>query len=269
MASYLDRILAWHRAAAPSGPVPQATMQLALDASRPRGLAGALAGPGLSVIAEVKRRSPMRGPLDMTLDPALLAGQYALGGAAALSVLTDEEFFSGSAGDLVAARAAVSLPVLRKDFTVSELDVYEARAMGADAVLLIVAALSAQELERLSGLSRELGMDSLVEVHDEGELDRALRCGATLVGVNQRDLHSFAVDPERAARMRSAIPEGILAIAESGIASPADARRLADAGYEAVLVGEGLVRSAAASEAVAAMVRAGRRGAGAVSEAGG
>ena len=159
------------------------------------------AGGELAVIAEVKRRSPSKGPLDAGLDPAAVAADYEAGGAACVSVLTDEEFFGGSPADLAAARSACGLPVLRKDFTVSRADVCDARLMGADAVLLIVAALSDDELSSFLGLAQELSLDALVEVHDEAELERALDAGAELVGVNQRDLTTFAVDPERAARL--------------------------------------------------------------------
>jgi len=207
------------------------------------------------VIAEVKRRSPSKGDLDPALDPAALAVEYEAGGAACLSVLTDGEYFGGSAGDLVAARSAVALPVLRKDFTVSDRDVLDARVMGADAVLLIAAALDDDDLARFHALTRSLGMDALVEVHDEAELARALDVGATLVGVNQRDLSTFEVDGDRAERVASAIPAGVLAVAESGIDGPAAARRLADAGYAAVLVGEALVRAGDRGAAVRALCR--------------
>jgi indole-3-glycerol phosphate synthase len=156
-------------------------------------------------------------------------------------VLTDEEFFGGSVADLQAAHAATDLPVLRKDFTVSPLDVADARVMGADAVLLIAAALEPEELGVLHQLATELGLDVLVEVHDEPELEVALRAGASLIGVNQRDLVTFEVDHDRAARMAGAIPAGAVKVAESGVRDGADARRLADAGYDAVLVGETLV----------------------------
>ena len=165
------------------------------------------------------------------------------GGAACLSVLTDEEFFGGSPADLSAARQAAGLPVLRKDFTVQEADVADARIMGADAVLLIVAALDDDELRRLAALSAELGLAALVEVHDDDELERALSAGARLVGVNQRDLRTFAVDHERACALAARIPAGVTAVAESGIRDADDARRLADAGYDAILVGETLVRA--------------------------
>ena len=205
------------------------------------------------MIAEIKRRSPSKGDLAPGLDPARLATSYVSGGAAALSVLTDVESFGAKPDDLAMARAASGLPVLRKDFTVAEADVADARLMGADAVLLIVAALGADELRRFFDLATELGLDALVEVHDEGELDLALALGASLVGVNQRDLVTFAVDTERAERLAAAIPEGVTAVAESGIAGGADAARLGAVGYDAVLVGEHLVRAGDPADAVRAL----------------
>ncbi|HET7476611.1 MAG TPA: indole-3-glycerol phosphate synthase TrpC [Dermatophilaceae bacterium] len=251
MATYLDTILDAHRSAAraDSRPVDRLVEQ-ARDAGPARSFASALAGEGLSVIAEVKRRSPSKGDLAPHLDPATLAGAYAAGGAACLSVLTDERFFGGSAADLAAARAAVKIPLLRKDFTVCEADVCDARIMGADAVLLIVAALDDAELRAFHSLAGEIGLDALVEVHDEGELERALAAGATLVGVNQRDLVTFRVDTERAVRVARAMPAGMVRVAESGVSGPADAARLAGAGYHAVLVGESLVTSPDPGEAV-------------------
>ncbi len=168
-------------------------------------------------------------------------------------MLTDVEFFGGSPADLAAARAACALPVLRKDFTVSPLDVADARLMGADAVLLIAAALDDVELRDLLGLATDLGLDSLVEIHDEAELDRAVAVGATLVGVNQRDLVTFEVDTARAVRMAPQMPAGVIRVAESGITGPADARLLAEAGYHAVLVGEHLVTSGDPAAGVAAL----------------
>ncbi|HET6775210.1 MAG TPA: indole-3-glycerol phosphate synthase TrpC, partial [Acidimicrobiales bacterium] len=195
------------------------------------------------VIAEVKRRSPSRGDLAAGLDPAALAADYERGGATCLSVLTDGEFFGGSPDDLRAARAATRVPVLRKDFTVSPADVCDARIMGADAVLLIAAALDDDELADLHTLAVDVGLDALVEVHDEAELDRALAAGAHLVGVNQRDLVTFEVDHERAARVGAAIPPTVVRVAESGVRGPDDAATLAAAGFDAVLVGELLVTS--------------------------
>ena len=261
MPAYLDSILAAHRAAAAAdGRDPGAMIEAALELDRRergtgrRDFTGALvagrAERGMAVISEVKRRSPSKGELDPTLDPAAVAAAYEAGGAACLSVLTDEGFFGGSRDDLVAARAACSLPVLRKDFTVGPLDVCDARIMGADAVLLIVAALDDTELTSLLALARALGLAPLVEVHDEDELDRALAVGADLIGVNQRDLRTFEVDRERALRMGARMPSQVVAVAESGIRDAADVERLAAAGYTAVLVGEALVRSTDRSSAV-------------------
>ncbi len=254
MATYLDRILAAHRVAA--GADRRSLDDLVDAACRcppARGFLAGLARRGegrLAVIAEVKRRSPSKGDLAPGLVPEVLAKAYQDGGAACLSVLTDHEFFSGSPDDLAEARAATTLPVLRKDFTVDGRDVCDARLMGADAVLLIVAALSPSELAQLVALAGHVGLDALVEVHDEAELGRALDAGATLVGVNQRDLVSFEVDTRRAARVAAAMPGGVTKVAESGIAGPDDARRLADAGYDAVLVGEALVVSGDPADAV-------------------
>jgi indole-3-glycerol phosphate synthase len=193
------------------------------------------------VISEIKRRSPSKGDLAPRLDPATLALIYESAGAAALSVLTDEDSFGGSFADLEAARAAVSVPVLRKDFTVAVADVLDARIHGADAVLLIVAALDDAELASFHRLADDLGLAALVEVHDEAELERALNVGASIVGVNQRDLRTFSVDTERAERVMASIPDGVVAVAESGIRDGADAKRLAAAGFDAILVGEHLV----------------------------
>ena len=193
------------------------------------------------MIAEVKRRSPSKGDLAADLDPATLAQAYERGGATCLSVLTDVEFFGGSPADLQAARAATELPVLRKDFTVAPGDVCDARIMGADAVLLIAAALDDDELGELHTLAVDIGLDVLVEVHDEDELDRAVAIEASLIGVNQRDLVTFEVDHDRAVRVGGAIPDTAVRVAESGIRGPDDAAALAAAGFDAVLVGELLV----------------------------
>jgi len=204
----------------------------------------------LAVISEIKRRSPSKGALHADLDPALLAKQYAAGGAACLSVLTDREFFGGSADDLRTARSACSLPVLRKDFTVSAHDVVDARLMGADCVLLIAAALRRSTLGDLHALAIELGLDVLVEIHDEDELAVALDADATLIGVNQRDLVTFEVDHERALRVGGCIPDSVIKVAESGVRHSADARSLHEAGFQAVLVGETLVTSDDPAQAV-------------------
>jgi len=243
--TYLGRIVAAHRASSAGGPVGEKLLMEAEAAPPPRGFSDRIAAStGLGVIAEIKRRSPSKGDILPQLDPRVLAQEYCAGGAACLSVLTDEEFFSGSAKDLIAARATCDVPVLRKDFTVCEADVCEARIMGADAVLLITAALSDEELSSFHTLAQELAMDALVEVHDEDDLERALEVGAELIGVNQRDLRSFEVDRTRAARLAAWFPPEVIAVAESGIEGPDDARRLADAGNQAVLVGEWLLRGA-------------------------
>jgi indole-3-glycerol phosphate synthase len=250
---YLEAIVASRRARAARLERSLAELRAAAErAPGPRGFAAALeAAEGLAVVAEVKRRSPSKGDIDPGLDPAAVASHYAAGGASCLSVLTDTASFGALPGDLAAAREAVALPVLRKDFTVCEADVLETRAMGADAVLLIVAALDPDELGRLHRLAAEVGLDALVEVHDRAELECALSVGASLVGVNQRDLRSFDVDRHRAAELAAALPPGVTAVAESGIAGAAEARALAAAGYRAVLVGESLLRRRDRAEAVA------------------
>jgi len=271
--TYLTGILAAHRARAAA---QERDLDDLLDRAQScpptRPFAGNLSIPSggeLAVIAEVKRRSPSRGDLDTELDPAQVAVDYESGGAACVSVLTDEEFFSGSPSDLVSARAACGLPVLRKDFTVCPADICDARLMGADAVLFIVAALSDKELSAFLSVAQELMLDALVEVHDETELGRALDAGAELVGVNQRDLTTFSVDPDRAARLVEKIPSEVVAVAESGIRGEDDVRLLAEVGYQGVLVGESLVRAPDRRAAVRALTgqrvgaRAGARPAGA------
>ncbi len=263
MATYLDRILDAHRARAAADTRPLDALVAEAEACPPtRGfrtalLAGA-AADGVAVIAEVKRRSPSKGALAADLDPAELGRAYAAGGAACLSTLTDEDFFGGSVADLRAAREASGRPVLRKDFTVSAHDVCDARIMGADCVLLIAAALEDDELASFHALARRVGLDVLVEVHDEPELARAVAVGADLVGVNQRDLVTFQVDQQRAVRMAPLMPAGVVRVAESGIRGPDDAKVLAHAGYHALLVGESLVTSGDPAGAVAGLRAAGR-----------
>lgn len=261
MATYLDRIVEAHRAsAAADRRDPAALADAALSAPPARGFeAGLRSGDHLAVIAEIKRASPSKGTLRPDLDPAGTARAYEEGGASALSVLTDREFFDGSEADLRAARAATRLPVLRKDFTVCANDVLDARIMGADAVLLIVAALSDAELAELMAVAASVGIDALVEVHDETEAARAVSAGATMVGVNQRDLFTFEVDTGRAVRVAASLPEDVCRVAESGISGPADAEILAGAGFDAVLVGESLVRSSEPAAAVSGMARVARR----------
>lgn len=256
MPTYLDKILAAHREAARAD--RRDVGRLLADASRcaaPRGFTSALkASPGVAVIAEIKRRSPSKGPLAPDLEPALVAKAYAAGGAACLSVLTDAEFFGGSADDLAEARSAVDLPVLRKDFTVGPADVCDARLMGADAVLLIVAALAPGEIGDLLRTARSLGLDALVEVHDEAEAEVALDAGAELIGVNQRDLVTFEVDTQRAVRVAGSLPDHVVRVAESGVRHRDDVTRLADAGFDAVLVGEALVTAPDPGAALAALM---------------
>jgi indole-3-glycerol phosphate synthase len=208
-----------------------------------RDLTAALAAPGLGVIAEIKRRSPSAGAIAPDLDPAEQARRYAAGGAVALSVLTEPRFFAGSLEDLGAARSAVSIPVLRKDFVIDPVQVWEARAAGADAVLLIVAALGDALLGELHAIAAELGLNALVEVHDEAEAQRALAIGARCVGVNNRDLATFRTDLAVAERLAPLVAPAAVRVAESGVSSPEGAARMAAAGYDAVLVGEAAVRS--------------------------
>lgn len=205
---------------------------------------------GLAVISEIKRRSPSKGALNADLDPADMARRYVAGGASCLSVLTDENHFGGSVEDLGRARAAVDVPVLRKDFTVDSRDVLDARTMGADCVLLIAAALSEKELIEFHRMADRVGIDVLVEIHDEAELDQALAAEATLIGVNQRDLVTFEVDHRRALRMAALIPDHVVKVAESGVRGPEDARELREAGYHAVLVGESIVTAGDPTAAV-------------------
>ncbi len=206
-----------------------------------------------SVIAEVKRRSPSKGDLADIPDPAALARDYAAGGAAAISVLTEQRRFGGSLEDLRAVRAAVDVPVLRKDFIVSDYQLLEARAAGADLALLIVAALSDDELRHLHATAHELGLTVLVEVHDEAETERAVALGAELVGVNARNLKTLEVDPDTFGRLAPLVPDDRVLVAESGISGPTDVKRFVAEGARVVLVGEALVRDGAPRDAVAAM----------------
>ncbi len=258
MTTYLDGILAAHRQrAAADARDLDAIVDEARSVAPARPFAAALAAAdGLAVIAEVKRRSPSKGDLAAGLDPAALASAYEAGGATCVSVLTDEAHFGGSAADLMAARAAIALAVLRKDFTVDPRDVADARCMGADCVLLIAAALTDAELVRCLAVAAEVGIEALVEVHDEAEAERALAAGAELVGVNQRDLVTFEVDTARAVRVAPTLPAGVVRVAESGITGPDDAAVLAAAGYDAVLVGEHLVRAGDPAQAVRDLRRA-------------
>ena len=251
---YLDKIIHSHRsAAAHEQRNLDDLVEQALSLPVTRGFERHLrqtSDQHLAVIAEIKRKSPSKGDLFACLDPSVVARQYESGGASCLSVLTDQQFFGGSVTDLQQARSATDLPVIRKDFTVSEFDVVDTRLMGADCVLLIAAVLSASELQRFHDLATEIGLDVLIETHDESELDRVLGVGARLVGVNQRDLRTFEVDHQRAERMAALIPTSAIRIAESGVRDVADAQRLRNAGYDAVLVGESIVTSGDPEESV-------------------
>ena len=209
---------------------------------------------GVSIIAELKKASPSRGLIRADFDPAKLARELELAGAAALSVLTDEEFFQGALQNLQRASASTQLPCLRKDFIMDEFQLLEARAYCADAVLLIVAALSDAELNTLARRARQHGLDILCEVHNEEELQRAIDSGCDLIGVNSRDLRTFAVDLETAFRLAPLIPKNVVRVAESGIHSGADIARLRAAGYQAFLVGEALMKAASPGDALHALI---------------
>jgi indole-3-glycerol phosphate synthase len=231
----------------------------ALEAPPTRGFAGALrrADGRVALIGELKRRSPSKGELAPDLDPGPTAKAYEAGGAAALSVLTDLHYFGGTVADLQAARDASTLPCLRKDFTIDEVQVYESRAIGADAILLIVAALPDDgHLADLHALARELGLDVLVEAHDAHELERAQAAGAQVVGINSRDLATFAEDLGVATDLSALVSPAVIAVAESAIRTADDARLVAAAGYDAILVGEALVRADDPTALVRAMTRA-------------
>jgi indole-3-glycerol phosphate synthase len=234
--------------------VPVAELRAALaDVDPPLDPMPHFRAPGSSVIAEVKRRSPSKGDLADIPDPAALALEYAAGGAAAISVLTERRRFGGSLDDLHAVRAVVDVPVLRKDFIVTSYQLVEARAAGADLALLIVAALDDDTLRRLHDEAGELGLTVLVEVHDEAETERAVALGAELIGVNARNLKTLDVDDTTFARLAPQVPDDRVLVAESGISGPTDVKRFVAEGAHAVLVGEALVKAGAPREAVAAM----------------
>jgi indole-3-glycerol phosphate synthase len=233
---------------------PVADLRAALaDVDPPRDPMPAFRGPASSVIAEVKRRSPSKGDLADIPDPADLARRYAAGGAAAISVLTEERRFGGSLADLRAVRTAVDVPLLRKDFMVEPYQLLEARAAGADLALLIVAALDDDTLRRLHDEARGLGLTVLVEVHDEAETERAVALGAELVGVNARNLRTLDVDPDAFARLAPLVPDDRVLVAESGIAGPDDVATYVGLGARVVLVGEALVRDGDPEGAVRTM----------------
>ena len=216
----------------------------------------ALSSRAPAIIAEIKKASPSKGVLARDFDPMRLARQYEAGGAAALSVLTDQPFFQGSLADLRAARGAGGLPVLRKDFTLDESHVLEAAANGADAILLIAAILEAGEMRDLGDLAAGYGMAVLVEVHNERELGKALEAGAEIIGVNNRDLNTFQVTLETSLSLAARIPAEVLKVSESGIDCAQDVRRLRDAGYQAFLVGEHLMKSSDPALALRALMTA-------------
>jgi len=256
----LDEIIAGVRAEVQrrEGLVPLSRIrELAAAAPPPIDACAALRKPGVGVIAEVKRASPSKGALADIPDPADLASEYAAGGARCISVLTEQRWFGGSLDDLTAVRAAVDVPVLRKDFIVSSYQVHEARAYGADLVLLMVVALEQNVLVGLLERIESLGMTALVEVHTEEEADRALEAGAQVIGVNARDLRTLEVDRSVFERIAPGLPNSVVKIAESGVRGPHDLIRYASAGADAVLVGEGLVTQKSPRDAVAELVNAG------------
>lgn len=275
----LDEIMRHKRDEVPkrAAMMPLTTLRaLAETAPAPLDFVAALRAPGVSLIAEVKKASPSRGLLCRDFDPARLAQVYVQGGAAAISVLTDARFFqgqlehlttvketlgSGSGGEGVRGRPSLLPPVLRKDFIYDPYQILEARVAGADAVLLIAAVLGDNELKRLLAETRRTGMEALVEVHDEDEVARAVTLGARVIGVNNRDLRTFAVDIAVTARLRPLIPVECVLVSESGIHTPADVRRLKDLGVDAMLVGESLVttRPEERLAKVRELVRAGQR----------
>jgi indole-3-glycerol phosphate synthase len=218
-----------------------------------RSLRAALSAPGLSVIAEIKRRSPSAGVIDPDLDPVEQAVAYEAGGADAISVLTEPRFFGGSLDDLIAVREAVMLPVLRKDFTRNEAQIWETRACGADAVLLIVAILDQPVLEALIAVAKDVGLEAIVEIHTTLELEHAIAAGADIIGVNNRDLSTLRTDLGVAEKLAAGLPDGTTTIAESGVSSIEGARRMRSAGYDAILVGEALVRADDPAALVAAL----------------
>jgi indole-3-glycerol phosphate synthase len=239
-----------------SAAVPASDLRHAAESRRAhrRDFAAALRAKRPAIISEIKKASPSKGLLVENFKPAELARQYEQGGAAALSVLTDREFFQGSLDDLRTARAACTLPVIRKDFTLADYHVLEAAAVGADAILLIVAILDDAELRGLREFAADLGMAALVEAHNAEELERAVRSDARLIGINNRDLNTFRVSLDTSVALAQGIPEGVIKISESGIFNADDIHRLMDAGYDAFLVGEHLVKSGDAAQALRELV---------------
>jgi len=242
--------------------LPDVALKLAAEkAGPPRDFASALSREGYNVIAELKKASPSRGVMREDYEPATLAARLEGAGAAALSVLTEEEFFLGSLADLKAARKVTQIPVLRKDFIVDPWQVWEARAAGADAFLLIAAILNDEALSDLLELGRSLGMEPLVEVHTRGELGRAVAAGARIVGVNNRDLRDFNVRVETSLELIEEIPEECIAVSESGLRTHDDLVRLRRAGFDAFLIGEHLMKDADPAAPLAALIGGARTGA--------
>ena len=244
--TYLDSILSYHRKRAKNDlrSLNQLLEKIPVEGSNTSTFHDQiLAEEGLSVIAEIKRRSPSKGELKSNLDAVALAQAYERAGAACISVLTDYQHFGGSKEDLMDVRRSVEVPILRKDFTVDFRDICDAKIMGAKCVLLIVAALEQKLLAEFIEFCEGLNLDALVETHDEAEVEIALNAGAKMVGINQRDLKTFKVDQKRALRVVSEIPDHIVKVAESGIRSLLDAEPLKAAGFDAVLIGESLVKS--------------------------
>jgi indole-3-glycerol phosphate synthase len=256
----LDEILANKRKEVDARVRRETIERLAARASvqtRARDFHGALRKPGVSIISEIKRQSPSGGALRLDMDAPTMAATYANAGASCISVLTDEKYFKGSDADLVAVRQRVDVPIIRKDFVVSAYQVYEARALGADAVLLIVLALRPKEIVELQTLAKALGMAALVEVHSEDELKVALDCGAELIGINNRDLTRMVTDVRTTAKLRPLVPPGVTLVSESGIRTPAEIGWLRDLGVDAALIGESLVTAPDAGVLLQEMIAAG------------
>jgi len=245
----LDTIIAYKRTEVQARQAQMTQTQVearAASAPPPRDFLAALQAPKIgrvTLIAEVKKASPSAGVIRADFDPVVVAKAYEAGGASCLSVLTDEKFFQGHDDFLVAARAAVSLPVLRKDFVMSDWQIYESRALGADAILLIAAVLTKAQISEFQAIARALGMAALVEVHTEAEMRAALAANAKLIGINSRDLNTFVTDLGTVERLAAMVPKGITLVAESGLKTPADVKRVAGAGAKAILVGETLMRA--------------------------
>ncbi len=250
----LGRIVARKQEELAAKTISRAELHLLASSQVRRDFAAALRAGQPAIIAEIKKASPSKGVLAEHFDPPATARQYESGGAAAISVLTDRDFFQGSFEDLEAARSAVQLPVIRKDFTIDEYNVIEAAAHGADAILLIAAILSAEQLRGFREMAASYGMASLVEVHDEAELDAALTSGAQIIGVNNRDLRTFEVHLETSYRLAARMPAGVLKVSESGIRDKHDVQALSAAGFNAFLVGEHLMKAPDPAAALRSML---------------